>query len=136
MKTFTLADANRTLPLVSRIVRDLVARYPRWRELVDEYELMTASDGADAPDPRMTDLERQVAALAREIDGYIHELAELGAEARSPLDSGLVDFPGTHDGRPIFLCWRLGEEMIEHWHERDGGFAGRHPIDTLAFADR
>lgn len=136
MKTFTLADANRTLPLVSRIVRDLVARYPRWRELVDEYELMTAGERADAPDPRLTDLERQVAALAREIDGYIHELAELGAEARNPLDSGLVDFPGTHDGRPIFLCWRLGEETIEHWHERDGGFAGRQPIDTLAFADR
>ncbi len=136
MKTFTLADANRTLPLVSRIVRDLVARYPRWRELVAEYELMTASERADAPDPRATDLERQVAALAREIDGYIHELAELGAEARNPLDSGLVDFPGTHDGRPIFLCWRLGEQTIEHWHERDGGFAGRQPIDTLVFADR
>ena len=54
MKTFTLADANRTLPLVSRIVRDLVERYPRWRELVDEYELMTSSQRADAPDPRAT----------------------------------------------------------------------------------
>jgi hypothetical protein len=136
MKTFTLANANRTLPLVSRIVRDLVARYPRWRELVNEFELMTASQRADAPDPRVADLERQVSALAREIDGYILEITELGAEVRNPLDSGLVDFPGMHDGRPIFLCWQLGEETIEHWHERDGGFAGRQPIDALAFADR
>lgn len=136
MKTFTLADANRTLPLISRIVRDLVERYPRWRELVDEYELMTSSQRADVPDPRAAQLERQVTALAREIDGYIHEVTELGAEVRNPLDSGLVDFPGMHDGRPIFLCWRLGEETIEHWHERDGGFAGRQPIDTLLFADR
>ena len=136
MKTFTLANANRTLPLVSRIVRDLVARYPRWRELVDEYELMTASQRADAPDPRVADLERQVSALAREIDGYILEITELGAEIRTPLDSGLVDFPGMHDGRPIFLCWQLGEETIEHWHEPEAGFAGRQPIDALAFADR
>jgi hypothetical protein len=136
MKTFTLAEANRTLPLISRIVRDLVSRYPSWRELVEEYELLTSSQRADAPDPRVTLLERQVAALAREIDGYIHEITELGAEARSPLDSGLVDFPGVHEGRSIFFCWRLGEEAIEHWHERDGGFAGRQPIDTLAFADR
>lgn len=136
MKTFTLADANRTLPLISRIVRDLVERYPRWRELVDEYELMTSSQRADAPDPRVAQLERQVTGLAREIDGYIHEVTELGAEVRNPLDSGLVDFPGVHDGGPIFFCWRLGEESIEHWHERDGGFAGRQPIDTLLFADR
>ena len=134
--TFTLADANRTLPLISRIVRDLVGRYPDWRELVAEYELLTSSQRADAPDPRLALLERQVTALAREIDGYIHEVTELGAEVRSPLDSGLVDFPGTHDGRPIFYCWKLGEEVIEHWHERDGGFAGRQSIDALEFADR
>lgn len=137
MKTrFTLADANRTLPLVSRIVRDLVARFPVWRDLVDEYELMTSSQRVDEPDPRVALLERQVTALAREIDGYVRELTELGAEVRVPYDSGLVDFPGTHEGRPIFFCWRLGEESIEHWHERDGGFAGRQPIDALEFADR
>ncbi|MEP7086350.1 MAG: DUF2203 domain-containing protein [Gemmatimonadota bacterium] len=135
-KTFTLADANRTLPLISRIVRDLVERYPAWRELVEEYELLTSSQRADAPDPRLAQLERQVTALAREIDGYIHEVTELGAEVRSPLDSGLVDFPGTYDGRSIFFCWKLGEEVIEHWHERDGGFAGRQSIDALEFADR
>lgn len=137
MKTsFTLADANRTLPLVSRIVQDLVTRYPAWRELVEEYELLTSSQRADSPDSRLAQLERRVTALAREIDGYIHELTELGAEVRSPLDSGLVDFPGTHDGRSIFYCWKLGEEVIDHWHERDGGFAGRQSIDALEFADR
>lgn len=135
-KSFTLADANRTLPLVSRIVRDLVARYPAWRELVDEYELLTSSQNVDEPDPQVEQLERRVTAVAREIDGYIHEVTELGAEVRSPLDSGLVDFPGVHESRPIFFCWRLGEEVIEHWHERDGGFAGRQPIDALEFADR
>ena len=64
MITFTLADANRTLPLVSRIVQDLVLRYPRWRALVDEYELVTVSQRADMPDPRVSELERQVTALA------------------------------------------------------------------------
>ena len=135
-KTFSLADANRTLPLISRIVRDLIARYPAWRELVDEYELMSSIQHVDDPDPGLEQLERRVSALAREIDGYIHEVTELGAEVRSPLDSGLVDFPGRHDGRAIFFCWKMGEEVIEHWHERDGGFAGRQLIDALEFADR
>jgi hypothetical protein len=135
-KRFTLADANRTLPLVSRIVHDLVTRYPVWRDLVDEFELLSSSQRVDDPDPGVALLERQVASVAREIDGYIHEVTELGAVIREPYDSGLVDFPGTHEGRAIFFCWRLGEEAIEHWHERDGGFAGRQPIDALEFADR
>jgi len=135
-KSFTLAEANRTLPLVSRIVRDLVARYPAWRDLVDEFELLTSGQRVDDPDPRVAQLESQVTAVAQEIDGYIRELTELGAEVRSPYDSGLVDFPGSREGRAIFFCWRLGEEAIEHWHERDGGFAGRQRIDALEFADR
>jgi hypothetical protein len=27
------------------------------------------------------------------------------------------------------LCWRLGEEKIEFWHDVDEGFRGRKPID-------
>ena len=55
-------------------------------------------------------------------------LASLGAEAKAPLDAGLVDFPGEMDGRLIYLCWRLGEPSIQHWHEIDAGFAGRQPL--------
>ena len=135
-KSFTLADANRTLPLVSRIVRDLVARYPAWRDLVEEYELHDLEPARGRARSARGAARAPGHGLAREIDGYIHEVTELGAEVRIPLDSGLVDFPGTHEGRSIFYCWRLGEEAIEHWHERDGGFAGRQPIDALEFADR
>jgi len=30
----------------------------------------------------------------------------------------------------VFLCWRLGEDRISHWHEIDTGFSGRQPIDA------
>jgi hypothetical protein len=43
---------------------------------------------------------------------------------------GLIDFPSKRDGRVILLCWELGEpERIEWWHEIEGGFAGRQPLD-------
>ena len=45
------------------------------------------------------------------------------------LDRGLVDFPAIYQGREVFLCWEQGEEDIEHWHELDGGFAGREPLE-------
>jgi hypothetical protein len=43
-------------------------------------------------------------------------------------DTGLVDFPATVDGADAFLCWRLGEPAVAHWHPVDTGFAGRRPL--------
>jgi hypothetical protein len=46
---------------------------------------------------------------------------------------GLVDLPALVSGRPVWLCWRLGErDAIEFWHEYDAGFAGRRTLAELA----
>ncbi|MEX0979285.1 MAG: DUF2203 family protein, partial [Pirellulales bacterium] len=41
---------------------------------------------------------------------------------------GLVDFPCRMDGRIVFLCWKLGEPEVTHWHELDSGYAGRQSL--------
>jgi hypothetical protein len=28
----------------------------------------------------------------------------------------------------VYLCWRYGEPSVQHWHELEGGFAGRQRI--------
>ncbi len=43
-------------------------------------------------------------------------------------ESGLVDFPAHREGREVYLCWRLGEDRVEWWHELDTGFVGRKPL--------
>lgn len=45
------------------------------------------------------------------------------------LDIGLVDFPTLFHGQEVYLCWKLGEPAIEHWHGVEEGFAGRKAID-------
>jgi hypothetical protein len=45
------------------------------------------------------------------------------------LDTGICDFPALREGRVVYLCWRVGEERIEWWHETGAGFAGRQPLD-------
>ncbi len=45
------------------------------------------------------------------------------------IDRGLVDFPSMMDGREVYLCWELGEEEVAYWHELDGGYVGREPLD-------
>lgn len=43
-------------------------------------------------------------------------------------DTGLIDFPTQREGRLVYLCWRLGEDRVTHWHEVESGFGGRKPI--------
>jgi hypothetical protein len=129
-KVFTVESANRTLPLVRRIVEDLVRQYGLWQKRLTQCEV-AAAGSQSAQRGEAAALQREVQALAAEIEGYVEELASLGAEAKAPLDGGLVDFPGEVDGRRVYLCWRLGEPSVQHWHEIDAGFAGRQPLRTL-----
>jgi hypothetical protein len=126
---FSVDDANRTLPLVRRIVSDAVRDYWRWQEKVREYEELAANRGAGEPSDDAERLERETAQLARDIDGYVAEIRDLGVQMKG-FDTGLVDFPAEIDGRPVLLCWQLGEESVQYWHEEDAGFAGRQPLSS------
>jgi hypothetical protein len=129
-KYFTLAQANRTLPLVQRIVADITARYPRWRDLVYRYELIAAQSHPDRGESReQVELRLQIEQVAHEINDFLVELDQVGCVFKG-FEQGLVDFYGQLDGREVFWCWKLGEPAIEHWHELDTGFAGRQPVTT------
>ena len=131
MKTFTIDQANRALPLVRRIVQDIVDEYARWQEMVKRLDVMTAAAARDAA--AVDRQQRDIQSAARSIDGYVRELTQLGVEMKG-FDVGLVDFPGEMGGRPVYLCWRLGESSVAHWHERDAGYAGRRPLTPNAMA--
>lgn len=63
----------------------------------------------------------------RALKADIEHLAAANVLLRDP-ETGLIDFPGVHEGRPVFLCWRLGEERVGFWHEVESGFLGRKPL--------
>jgi hypothetical protein len=44
------------------------------------------------------------------------------------VNRGLVDFPAIMGDKEVFLCWEIGEEDVEHWHELDAGYSGREPL--------
>ncbi len=128
-KLFTLAEAERTLPLVCRIVQDLTAEYPAWRAAVAKFELLTGGARADWGETgELLAAREAVARHAERINRYLQELEGVGCVFKG-FEAGLVDFYSLRDDRPIFLCWRLGESRITHWHDIDSGFSGRQPID-------
>jgi hypothetical protein len=125
--TYTVEQANRALPLVRRIVDDIVAQYRRWQDRVRELESLNAARTAADDVPRAAELESEIQSLAAEIEGFRRELRDLGLEVKD-YERGLVDFPGVVGGREVFLCWRIGEPAVQFWHDKDAGFAGRRPI--------
>jgi len=79
----------------------------------------------------------------REIRGELLKIRELGGIVKD-IRKGTVDF---HVNDPelvnrvreltensvngIFLCWRVGEEKIKHWHPAGGKYAKRRPLKEL-----
>ena len=72
---------------------------------------------------KMQGLVDQMQAGAIQLDGWGIQLREIA--------TGLVDFPALVSGRPVWLCWRLGEERVEWWHETTEGFDSRRRIEDL-----
>jgi hypothetical protein len=128
-KLFSLEEAQRTLPLVRQIVQDLTVEYPAWRAAVGRFEVLTGGARADWGETQeLIAAREEVAGHAERINRFLQELDAIGCVFKG-FEAGLVDFYSLRDDRPIFLCWRLGEDRIAYWHEIESGFAGRQPID-------
>jgi NADH-quinone oxidoreductase subunit A len=126
-KTFTIEQANAMLPLVRAITADLTALAREVVERRHRLEVVLAGRDLKAGDPYAEELAHVEAELNRDairLKGYLEELRELGVEPKGAID-GLVDFPSLMDGRLVYLCWKLGEVEITHWHELEAGYAGR-----------
>jgi hypothetical protein len=90
-------------------------------------ELVSADDADPALLAReqegMTVTVKSMEQAVRQIDTWSVALRDIG--------TGLVDIPALANGRPIWLCWKLGEDEIAYWHELDAGIAGRKPLIEL-----
>ena len=122
-KYFTLDQANRALPYISRITDDIRQSYRRAVSLQEQLDQPVPEDDVDL---LRDEYEQTIGRLNR----YVDELHDVGVELKD-YEVGLVDFPSTHEGREILLCWKSGEDHIEAWHEVHAGFAGRQDVTSL-----
>ncbi len=128
-KYYTVEEANKTLPLVRAIVGDIVRQFHTVNELRTRLSAVMNDRRKPSSDPYSEELAQSQAELESEeekLAAFIDELAKLGVELKGP--EGLCDFYSIMDGREVYLCWRLGEPQVMHWHELNAGVAGRKPL--------
>lgn len=121
-RRFTVDQANKTLPLVRRVVADIVRTHEEISQLQQQLELAKAAQQKAIQDRLQNSLAH--------LQDYVDELTEIGCDLKD-YRLGLIDFTGQHRGRDISLCWKLGEESVEYWHELNAGFSGRQPVSQL-----
>lgn len=108
---YTIEQANRTLPLIRRIVQDLVDEYAAWQAAVSKFEYASIRSSAQAPDPEADALQRDAQRRAAEIDNYLRELDELGVTCRS-YEAGEIDFPGEVGGESVIFGWSPRDSSV------------------------
>ncbi|MFV1966969.1 MAG: DUF2203 domain-containing protein [Pirellulaceae bacterium] len=126
-KTFTVEEANASLPLVRVITSDIVHLSRDLIERRHRLELLKRRGEGVSGDPyadEIAHIREEFEKDTRRLEEFIGELFDLGVELQSGPD-GLVDFPSEMEGRLVYLCWKFNEPEVGYWHELDAGFAGR-----------
>jgi hypothetical protein len=129
---FTLDLARALLPLVGRSIRDAVQGKERYQEAetwLQELSQRILMMGGITVDTEVAEAwKTQRDTNAHTLKQSMEKLEETGVVVKD-LDIGLVDFPTLYRGEEVYLCWRMDEDDIEHWHGVHEGFAGRKGID-------
>jgi hypothetical protein len=131
-KYYTAAQANATLPLLRSILRDITELAHDVQERQQRLARLQDAGAIDkAHDEEIQHIINQFENDQERMTGYEQELRNLQIELKDYV-TGLIDFPCWMNEREVFLCWRLGEPEVSHWHEIDAGFAGRQKLPRIS----
>lgn len=113
---FTPEDANKRLPLVSRIVSDILVKKQRLKEITNQ------SAAATEASPEVLEIQSKMQTL-------VQELEDLGCYFDNKhAEFGHVHFPAVIDGQDVFLCWRSDEMDVRYYHLPHEGYDARKAI--------
>jgi hypothetical protein len=138
---YTVEEANEAIPFLEAAFTRIIQMR---RQVGELHKMLELADSAPERDNFTVELEgaSQVilhnrGTLKALILAVQDELAAINATGCliKGVDRGLVDWYAKKDGRDVFLCWHLGEDEVQFWHDTREGVRGRRPIDELSEAD-
>ena len=123
MKLFTLEEANTMLPELRRLFAGIKAE----RAVLQRFAPEAKRAHQHANEGGGTEVGQRYAHALYTVMDRMQTIHSLGVEIKD-IERGLCDFPALREGRVVYLCWVLGEDCIEWWHDLESGFAGRQPL--------
>lgn len=108
--------------------------------ILKQTEIDSVRDRLDAAGEKSLTLFEQ-AAMKAKLEKLYGELAELVASLQEKgcllkdIYEGLVDFPAIRLGEEVYLCWKIGEPKVDHWHGLYEGFMYRKKVVADEFLE-
>jgi hypothetical protein len=127
---FGLDEANARISDVRPILERLREDRDRVADAQASLQRERETNGSAEHAEQLVDRQREIREIVRRMEHDVVQIDDWGITLRD-ISTGLIDFPALANGRPIWLCWRLGEADIEWWHETNVGFDGRQPLSEL-----
>lgn len=126
---FTREEAEKLLPQISVVLYNIQQEHTAMKGQEEELNVLEtrARGNGYHLHERITKLQHELTRHIQALRVLLMELERFGCELKDPM-TGLIDFLSLRAGREVYLCWRLGEEGINYWHELQAGFAGRQPL--------
>jgi hypothetical protein len=126
----SLSTVHRMLPLVQRIVDDILRNQKSLERLVPEQDRLDRKRRS-LPWPerqRRYQVREDVTIAERDLQEALTELQILGVSLLDP-ELGRVGFPTMVNNRRAYFSWRPGDEGLRHWH-----FIGENVCRTIPAA--
>ena len=99
------------------------------REQLEELLIETEQDSGKGPARDRIELEVQLDTNLAERKRLFEALARHGIEVKDPA-IGLIDFYAQRGAELVYLCYKLGEPEVAHWHPLDDGYRGRKLLES------
>jgi len=132
MRTFTLDEAQSLLPVLESLLKRAIDGKHSAEEaeshLAGLAQRIYLSGGMRVNPANVAHQRAELESHLTKVKESIAEIDAIGVQVKD-LDAGLLDFPFKLEDEVVLLCWKMGEESIEHWHTVESGFGGRQPVD-------
>jgi len=126
-KYLTIEEAQRLVPEVRRRILNVI-KLNKAIEMISEIEIVYD----DEMESMFSEIKfnRKFHSLCYSMFSHLESLMKRGAYLDN-LDFGTVKFFSIHNGKPVILCWRIGDRHIKYWHNIDEDFTEKKPISKL-----
>ncbi len=127
---FAIDEANTVVADARPVLEELREDRDRVADIQAGLQRDRENNGSAEHAEQLAEREQELRTIVRRMQQDVAQLDEWGVTLRD-ISTGLIDFAALANGRPIWLCWRLGEGDIEWWHEASVGYDGRQPLAEL-----
>ena len=126
-KYYTVSEAEDIIPLLKPRMINLIklSRAIEFLEsvdiqYVDEYETIKQD----------VSMNKKFHEYSLKFCREVEKLLKMGVVLRDT-EEGIINFFSLHEGKEIFLCWKLGEHRIDSWYEMNSDYEFRKPLSDL-----